>query len=57
MIVKVLRTNEDAIFRQPTAAETTLFASMIHQKYPLIKNDWGATDGSGWSESHLSAMS
>jgi hypothetical protein len=57
MAVKVLLTNDDAIASLPTVAETTLFASMIHQKYPLIKNDWGATDGSGWSESHLSAMS
>jgi hypothetical protein len=36
MIVKVLQTNEDAIVRLPTAAETTLFASMIHKKYPLV---------------------
>ena len=41
MIVKVLRTNEDAIFRQPTAAETTLFASMIHKN-----------SNHGWSETH-----
>ena len=31
----MLRTNEDAIVQQPTEAETTLFASMIHKKYPM----------------------
>jgi hypothetical protein len=38
MIVKVLLTYEDAIIAHdlpPTATESTLFASMIHQKYPL----------------------
>ena len=45
MIVKVLRTkNEDAIVRLPTAAETTLFASMIHKKQVPFDNFfcWGA---------------
>ena len=46
MAVKVLLTNDDAMIASlPTVAETTLFASMIHQNYPLIKNDWGAMDG------------
>ena len=49
MIVKVLLTYEDAIIAHdlpPTATESTLFASMVHQKYPL----------NGWSETHF-AMS
>jgi len=45
MIVKVLLTHEDAVVRLPTADEATLFATMINQKYPLIKNFWGAMDG------------
>ena len=45
MMVRVLRTNEDAIVRLPIAAETTLFASMIYKKYPLMNNYWGAMDG------------
>ena len=45
MIVKILLTHEDAVVRLPTADEATLFATMINQKYPLIKNCWGAMDG------------
>ena len=45
MIVKILLAHEDAIVRLPTAEESTLFATMINQKYPLIKNCWGAMDG------------
>ena len=45
MIINVLLTNEDAIVRLPTADGATLFATMIHKKYPLIKNCWGATMG------------
>jgi hypothetical protein len=34
-------TNKDTIVKIPTAAKTTLFAT--NQKFPLIKNCWGAT--------------
>ena len=45
MVVKLLLTNEDAIVTLPTADEATLFAIMINQKYPLIKNCWLAMNG------------
>ena len=51
MIVKVLRTkNEDAIVRLPTAAETTLFASMIHKKQVPFDNFFLLGSNDGWSE-------
>ena len=42
---KVLLTNEDAIVRLSTADKTTLFATMINQKYPHITNCGEEMDG------------
>ena len=44
MIIKMLLTNKDAIVRRLTADRAILFTTMIHKKYPLMKNCWGAMD-------------
>jgi DDE superfamily endonuclease len=45
IIVKILRCNPLAEVKMPTSTEAALFASAINDKYPSLRDVWGAMDG------------
>jgi DDE superfamily endonuclease len=45
IIVKILLRHPDAHVKMPTTTEVGLFASAINEKYPSLRDVWGAMDG------------
>ena len=45
LLVKVLQNHPDAEVRMPTRSEIASFKAVIREKYPVLKNVWGAMDG------------